>query len=362
MNIQNWFMGVVEVEQDPLGMGRVKVRCFGYHNPDRKLLPTSDLPWMQTIFPVTAGPASGEVGSSPTLKINSIVFGAFYDGGDLQDAVILGTVPGGVLKQANYDPETDVGFGSEFGPFGAGIPNADAPRDDMISSSVTGVTAPEMANVPDNQYPEPASIGAGAGNKIASTAEGQATLGITENDGQNRDRGGRIQKYWSATDTPNSLGAPWCGAFACWVVKESGTLPEDKLPKSGFSSNWIDVWATKNSDIVQVFQQGADAGGLQRGDIIVRRKVKRSAGHVSIVTKANADGTFETVDGNYGNSVKKVAGRSQNVKALTSRHYILRIKETGIPTNQGLPVETEEGEGSDGLPSGGGISEVTLFP
>jgi hypothetical protein len=59
------------------------------------------------------------------------------------------------------------------------------------------------------------------------------------------------------------------------------------------------------------------------------------------VTKANADGTFETVDGNYGNSVKKVTGKRQNLGALTSRHYILRIKDTGIPPNEGLP----EGEG-----------------
>jgi hypothetical protein len=360
MNIQNWFMGVVEVEQDPLGMGRVKVRCFGYHNPDRKLLPTSDLPWMQTIFPVTAGPATGKKGSSPTLKINSIVFGAFYDGSDLQDAVILGTVPGGELKQANYDPETDVGFGSAFGPFGPGIPNANGPRNDMISSSVTSVTAPPMASVPDDQYPEPASIGAGAGNSIASTAEGQARLGITEDDGANRDRGGKIQKYWSATTTPNSLGAPWCGAFACWVVKNSGALPEDKLPKSGFSNNWIDIWAKKNSDIVQVFHKGADSGGLQRGDIIVRRKVGDSSGHVSIVTKANADGTFETVDGNYGNSVKKVTGRRQNLGAMTNRHYILRIKDTGVPPNEGLPIDAEAGQG--GLPEGEGGLSADLFP
>jgi len=346
MNIQNWFMGVVEVEQDPLGMGRVKVRCFGYHNPDRKLLPTSALPWMQTIFPVTAGPASGEVGSSPTLKINSIVFGAFYDGGDLQDAVILGTVPGGVLKQANYDPETDVGFGSEFGPFGAGIPNADAPRDELVSAATAGVTAPRMANIPDDEYPEAVSVGSGAGNKIAAAAESQAKLGITEDDGPNRDRGGRIEKYWSATSTPNSVGAVWCAAFACWAVKESGVLPEDKLPKSGFSNNWIDIWATKNSDVVQVFNTAADAAGIQRGDIIVRRKVKRSHGHVSIVTKSNADGSFETVDGNYGNTVKKVSGPSRNVKALTSRHYILRIKDTGVPPNQGLPESPSEPEGA----------------
>ena len=346
MNIQNWFMGVVEEEYDPLGMGRVKVRCFGHHNPDRNLLPTTDLPWMQTIFPVTAGPAAGEVGSSPTLEKNSIVFGAFYDGGELQDGIILGTVPGGVLKEANYNPETNVGFGSAFGPFGSGIPNAAAPRDEAITTATTGVTAARMANVPDEQYPEPAEGVEGAGNKIAGVAERQSTLGISENAGANRDRGGRIQKYWSATDSPSSSG-PWCAAFACWVVKTSGSLPEDKLPKSGFSNNWIDVWAVKNSDIVHVFNTAADAGGIQRGDIIVRKKVKRSGGHISIVTRgSDSNGNYETVDGNYGNSVKKVSGPARNVKALTFRHHILRIKDTGVPPNQGLPKDPAPPENS----------------
>jgi hypothetical protein len=350
MNIQNWFMGVVEEEYDPLGMGRVKVRCFGHHNPDRNLLPTTDLPWMQTIFPVTAGPATGGKGSSPALENNSIVFGAFYDGRDLQDAVILGTVPGGVLKESNYNPETNVGFGSAFGPFGSGIPNAAAPRDEVITTATTGVTAPRMANVPDEQYPEPAEGVEGAGNKIAGVAEGQATLGISENDGPNRDRGGRIQKYWSATDSPRGSGGPWCAAFACWVVKTSGALPEDKLPKSAFSNNWIDAWAVKNSDIVHVFNAAGDAGGIQRGDIIIRRKLGNSGGHVSIVTRgSDSNGNYETVDGNYGNAVKKVSGPARNVKALTFRHHILRIKETNVPPNQGVALPSEPSEPEGGL-------------
>lgn len=359
-------MGVVEEEEDPLGMGRIKVRCFGYHNPDRKILPTKDLPWVQTIFPVTAGPASGEKGSSPTLKKNSIVFGAFYDGGDLQDGVILGSVPGGVLKRPNYDPETDVGFGSAFGPFGTGIPEADAPRDETIEAATVGVTAPRMANVPEDQYPESdqgAGVG-GAGNKIAGVAERQVTAFSASGPRGASRRGGRVQTYWSATDTPRATGGPWCAAFACWVVKTSGALPQDKLPKSAFSNNWIDVWAVKNSDIVHVFNSSADASGIQRGDIIIRRKLEGSAGHVSIVTRgSDSNGNYETVDGNYGNSVKKVSGPTRNVKALTFRHFILRIKETGVPPNQGVALPAAEQDSSGlGLPSGGGGIDASLFP
>ena len=40
-----WFQGVVEDRNDPLQLGRVKVRCVGYHTEKKQDLPTEDLPW-----------------------------------------------------------------------------------------------------------------------------------------------------------------------------------------------------------------------------------------------------------------------------------------------------------------------------
>lgn len=350
MNIQNnWFIGVVEAENDPKRMGRVKVRCFGYHTQEEELLPTEDLPWTQCIFPVDS-PQSGFFGKSPALRKGSIVFGAFYDGDNLQDAIILGTVPVGVKLKIDSRP-----FSLGIGP---GIPTAEAPRTDIIETAVTGVTSPKIADRPDEQYPEPVSVGAGAGNAIAKTAESQAVLGIKEDAGRNRDRGGKIRKYWSATSTPDAYGDVWCAAFACWAVKNSGVLPEDKLPTSAFSNDWIDNWARTNSDIVHVFNSALDAGGIQRGDILVRRNIPNSYGHVSIVTKGSgADGTFETVDGNYGNSVKRVTRQSRNLGAETNRHYILRIKDTGVPPNQGDATPPNQG-----LPESPDQPSSALFP
>ena len=39
-----WFFGVVEDRIDPNYLGRVRVRCFGFHTDNRELLPTEDLP------------------------------------------------------------------------------------------------------------------------------------------------------------------------------------------------------------------------------------------------------------------------------------------------------------------------------
>ena len=41
----HWFIGVVEDRNDPLKIGRVRVRAIGYHTSNKTELPTSDLPW-----------------------------------------------------------------------------------------------------------------------------------------------------------------------------------------------------------------------------------------------------------------------------------------------------------------------------
>jgi hypothetical protein len=84
-----WFMGVVEDRDDPLKLGRVKIRCFGWHPKDKEELPTEGLPWAQTIQPVTApsAPSSG-------LTEGTWVFGFFIDGEDAQRPMVVGQVPG----------------------------------------------------------------------------------------------------------------------------------------------------------------------------------------------------------------------------------------------------------------------------
>ena len=48
-----WFVGVVESRNDPAKLGRVQVRCLGYHTEDLIELPTKDLPWAHVMHPVT---------------------------------------------------------------------------------------------------------------------------------------------------------------------------------------------------------------------------------------------------------------------------------------------------------------------
>ena len=104
----NWFIGVVEDRDDPKKVGRVRVRCLGYHTEDKIKLPTSDLPWASPVLPITSSGISG-IGQTPLgLVEGSWVFGFFRDANYLQEPIVLGSLPGRPVEEAGdtgfYDP------------------------------------------------------------------------------------------------------------------------------------------------------------------------------------------------------------------------------------------------------------------
>ena len=89
-----WFVGVVEDRQDPKTLGRVRVRCLGYHTEDLIKLPTKDLPWAHPMNPITSATVSG-IGQTPLGVVEGTwVVGFFTDGPTAQQPVIMGTLPG----------------------------------------------------------------------------------------------------------------------------------------------------------------------------------------------------------------------------------------------------------------------------
>jgi len=90
-----WFIGVVEDIFDPNKVGRVRVRCLGYHTEDKNALKTKDLPWATVMQPTTSAAMQG-IGSSPTgLVRGTHVVGFFRDGTDAQDPIVMGSLGGG---------------------------------------------------------------------------------------------------------------------------------------------------------------------------------------------------------------------------------------------------------------------------
>ena len=89
-----WFTGVVEDRDDPTKLGRVRVRCVGYHTDNKTKIPTEDLPWawvMQNIHT----PSMAGWGDTPGFMVEGTwVVGFFRDADTLQEPIVIGTLPG----------------------------------------------------------------------------------------------------------------------------------------------------------------------------------------------------------------------------------------------------------------------------
>jgi len=89
-----WWIGVVENRNDPIKLGRCKVRIFGYHIGDKSILPTEDLPWAVAMQPITSAAISGK-GGTPVGPIEGTwVVGWFLDGNEKQQPMMIGTLGG----------------------------------------------------------------------------------------------------------------------------------------------------------------------------------------------------------------------------------------------------------------------------
>lgn len=100
-----WWKGVVEDRKDPLKIGRLRVRIFGWHTQNKTELPTDELPWSTIELPVDH--FQNVVGA----REGDWVRGYFSDGVKAQYPVVCGIVLGIPEKEANkdkgfFDPRT----------------------------------------------------------------------------------------------------------------------------------------------------------------------------------------------------------------------------------------------------------------
>lgn len=87
-----WFTGQVVNINDPIQLGRIKVRIYGIHSESTVDIPDTDLPWAQTTTPLTEGGTS-ELGNPLGIQVGALVFGLFMDGQNSQMPLVLGSMP-----------------------------------------------------------------------------------------------------------------------------------------------------------------------------------------------------------------------------------------------------------------------------
>jgi len=107
----NLHIGVVEDRNDPLKLGRVRVRILGLHSPDRKSdIRIADLPFATVMQPPnvsTAGPTISQLVEGTWVVV------MFLDQ-NMQDPLVLGSVP---TSSRSEEPNYNEGFSDPFGVF-----------------------------------------------------------------------------------------------------------------------------------------------------------------------------------------------------------------------------------------------------
>ena len=130
---KSW-IGVVENIDDPLKLGRVKVRIFGYHTEDLIALPTAALPWSTLM----TGPNMS--GSFNVPEPGAYVSGYFSDGESTQNPYIVSILPG--VRNLKDNPwNTNMGFSPQplfpGKPAEENAPEMPAPIADAAKSNPT---------------------------------------------------------------------------------------------------------------------------------------------------------------------------------------------------------------------------------
>jgi hypothetical protein len=100
-----WWIGVVEDRQDPLKVGRCRVRIVGSHSENKSHVPTENLPWAQCLIPLSSS-------ASLQIKEGDYVMGFYLDGEEEQVPVVMGILPGipkvkAAPSEGFSDPRTD---------------------------------------------------------------------------------------------------------------------------------------------------------------------------------------------------------------------------------------------------------------
>lgn len=128
------YFGIVEDRDDPLKLGRCRVRVAGLHTHDTSSLPTTDLPWAMIVQPITG--SINTAGLAPIEGTQVIV--SFMDS-DCQIPVVFGVVPSIPQTKLVYINEQDGGaiLKDCLTPQGRQIPTNFVDATGLTSSTVT---------------------------------------------------------------------------------------------------------------------------------------------------------------------------------------------------------------------------------
>lgn len=99
------YTGVIEDRNDPLKLGRCKVRVIGLHTHDVAKLPTADLPWAIPMQPITSAAISG-IGTTPLGLVEGTSVVVMFQDEYKQFPIIIGSIAG-IPQSSSSDVSID---------------------------------------------------------------------------------------------------------------------------------------------------------------------------------------------------------------------------------------------------------------
>jgi len=141
----NWFFGKIVDNDDPLEIGRFKVRIHGLHTDNSITVPNEYLPWAQCVMPASSSGVSG-LGDMPRMLPGAQVFGFFLDGEASQIPLILGPIltiesPSEVQQTISATTASNNASASANAPSSSSplAPNSSSPLGDQTTQSDTEI-------------------------------------------------------------------------------------------------------------------------------------------------------------------------------------------------------------------------------
>ena len=252
-----WFVGCVEDRNDPERLGRVRVRCLGYHTEDKSKIPTEDLPWASVMMPVTT-PSMNGLGETPSfLTPGSWVIGFFTDAQTMQEPVVMGTLPG----RNSVDRDKSKGFNdptneyiSDFGPYPLRLNEPDVNRLG-IPSLIHG-----NRETRDGAYTKDVPIALASGLGLAGTlfSVGSTALGLGVGAFQNATSGGFLSNFGVSDATGGSILAD-----SSLLADNGGTILGNSQ-KMAQASGVHAIFGQTTSNLAQGIGDFAQAGVVGR--------------------------------------------------------------------------------------------------
>ncbi len=207
----HWWIGIVEDRNDPLKLGRVRVRIFGYHSEKLQVdekggegAPTEALPWAMPAMPITSASMNG-IGETPAPVEGSIVVGISLDGRAMQNLLYMFTLPSIPQEAAKK-----IGFND-------------------IEAGFKASERPHRPDDPQEPYPKKNYLKEPDTNRLARNEKTDKTIIKKKNDSLDKNIPIALGGKWNEPKTPYNAKFP----FNKVIETESGHVIEfDDTPKA----------------------------------------------------------------------------------------------------------------------------------